>query len=176
MNKERLKALQAWLADPKHRSRVDTERGVVLSQDGKRPIGTISGNGYLQVSLAGRNYGVHAVIAVAAGLDIAGLEVNHIDGDKHHNAIANLEPVTHGGNVRHACATGLMPHPTGEQHWAAKLTWADVRAIRAAYAAGGVTLATLAARYGVSQMTLSDVVRGRHWRERIERSDAPRAA
>lgn len=35
-------------------------------------------------------------------------EVNHVDGDKFNNAVANLEWVTHAENVQHAYAAGLQ--------------------------------------------------------------------
>ena len=55
------------------------------------------------------------------------------------------------------------PHSfKGERHPAAKLTEADVLAIRIAHAAGE-RQADLASRYGVRVMAISDVVRGARW-------------
>lgn len=41
--------------------------------------------------------------------DTAPLQVNHDDGDKAHNMLANLAWTTPGGNVAHAWARGLLP-------------------------------------------------------------------
>jgi hypothetical protein len=46
----------------------------------------------------------------------------------------------------------------------AKLSVAEVQAIRRRYSAGGVTQRMLAAIYGVSPVTICAVVRGRTWR------------
>jgi hypothetical protein len=52
----------------------------------------------------------------------------------------------------------------GEHNPRAKLTAASVLAVRARYAAGGVTQSALAAEYGVSPAAVRDVLRGRRWR------------
>jgi len=51
----------------------------------------------------------------------------------------------------------------GEQDGRTKLTPAQVAEIRARYAAGGVTQAELARRYGVVQAHVSRIVRGEVW-------------
>jgi hypothetical protein len=55
--------------------------------------------------------------------------------------------------------------PRGQQHYAHKLTWRDVRSIRERYAAGGLTTRVLADEYGVRQSTVWEIVTGRSWRE-----------
>lgn len=55
--------------------------------------------------------------------------------------------------------------PRGEAHFAAKLTWPIVRAIRERYAAGGITCKTLASEYGVTATNVHAVVRGMLWKE-----------
>lgn len=63
---------------------------------------------------------------------------------------------------------GSRKHPErlarGERHYAARLTAAAVREIRAQYAVGGVTQAELAARYGVASSTVSMMLRGATWK------------
>lgn len=76
-------------------------------------------------------------------------EVNHIDGDKLNNHVSNLEWVTNLENNHHATVNGLRP--SGDRHWLrrnperirrgednnkAKLTEADVRAIRQMFLSG----------------------------------------
>jgi hypothetical protein len=41
------------------------------------------------------------------------MEINHVNGVKDDNRLANLEVVTHTQNMRHARTTGLMPPPPG---------------------------------------------------------------
>lgn len=52
----------------------------------------------------------------------------------------------------------------GEEHGNAKLTDDSVRAMRALYASGAITLLGLAKQFGVHKKTASDVVKYRHWR------------
>lgn len=77
-----------------------------------------------------------------------GQMVNHIDGDKTNNTSQNLEITDHAGNVAHAVAHGLVR--SGIRHGMAKLTDAQVRQIRADFAAG-VDGLTIAAQYGISR-------------------------
>jgi len=51
----------------------------------------------------------------------------------------------------------------GESNVNVSLTEAEVRAIRAAYAAGGISQQALAERYGVSQVSVSRVIRHETW-------------
>lgn len=52
----------------------------------------------------------------------------------------------------------------GAAHGSAKLSAADVVAIRDEYARGGVSMAALAVRYGVSVEPIHGIVRHRYWR------------
>jgi DNA-binding XRE family transcriptional regulator len=67
---------------------------------------------------------------------------------------SHLEQVTSATNVRR----GLL----------AKLTVKSAQAIRQEYAAGGVTQAALARRYGVHPQTVFHVVHGNTWRPQPE--------
>lgn len=49
----------------------------------------------------------------------------------------------------------------GDSHPGAKLSNAQAEEIKKLYAAGGVTQATLAKQYNVSQMTINHVLRGK---------------
>ncbi len=57
----------------------------------------------------------HRLMALAfcennTGLPFEKTQVNHIDGNKEHNVIENLEIVTQRDNIRHAYASGLQKH------------------------------------------------------------------
>jgi hypothetical protein len=53
----------------------------------------------------------------------------------------------------------------GQAPDSAKLDWPRVEAIRARYAAGGVTYRELADEYGVSNQTVSDIINNKMWKE-----------
>ena len=55
-------------------------------------------------------------------------------------------------------------HAKGERHGIARLTAADARTIRVYYAAGGVSMHDLALRYGVSDVTIFNVVNWKTWK------------
>jgi hypothetical protein len=61
--------------------------------------------------------------------------------------------------------TAFERRSRGEKHWAAKLTWATVAAIRTA-ASAGQSQRSLARRYGVNRVTIRNVVRGTTWKEK----------
>lgn len=62
--------------------------------------------------------------------------------------------------------------PRGERNKAAKLTDEKVRVIRESYIGGNITQKQLAVRYGVSQRTISVVVRGECWTH-VTKPDGP---
>jgi hypothetical protein len=116
------------------------------------------------VTIGGRNVPsyVHRLVAQAfLGPCPDGYEVNHIDGRKTNNRPANLEYVTHGGNMRHARRIGLTP--VGERVASAILTPAAVRGVRSLRALGRAW-AEIAKRYGVHPRTVRDVGNGKTWR------------
>lgn len=65
-------------------------------------------------------------------------------------------------NSHDALAKGRLR--VGERHQNAKLTVSAVREARADYARGGVTIRALAARYGVTEMTIHHALRGHTWK------------
>ena len=105
---------------------------------------------------------VHALVATSfIGPRDAGQEVNHVNGDKTHNRVENLEYVTKSKNIRHAFANNLKPR--GAAHHKAKLTLDAVHVIRATNITPVGVAATLAARYGVSIVTIGKVHRRETW-------------
>lgn len=109
-----------------------------------------SKTGYLAVSLRvnGRyiTRSVHRLVAATFFGEAEGRDVNHKNGDKHDNRLANLEYLTRGDNHRHAYRTRLR-QPVGK-----KLTDEEVRLI--AELKGEVAQQQLADRFGVSRSTI----------------------
>ena len=74
---------------------------------------------------------VHKLVATAfLGHPPKGMEVNHIDGDKHNNSVTNLEYITRAANMAHAAKNGLSKGPRGENHPRSKFTASDIVHIR----------------------------------------------
>lgn len=70
-----------------------------------------------------RNTMAHRIVyALVHGMCPANRQVNHIDGDKGNNKIANLELVTASQNIRHAYSTGLNLPRIGEENPTAIIT------------------------------------------------------
>lgn len=120
--------------------------------------------GYLQVRvmIGGKRYhvGAHRIVWTYFNGPIKpGFVVNHLNGIKADNRPENIEACSYSENTKHAHRTGLKDQ-RGEKNPAVKLTSAQVAAIRATYAAGGVSQAALGGLYGVSFKTISKIVRG----------------
>jgi hypothetical protein len=129
-------------------------------------------SGYLRVTLSKDcvevDQYVHVLVAAAfLGPCPDGHEVNHKNGEKGDNRWTpehtNLEYVTHAKNNEHARRTGLWDPARGEAAGKAKLTEEQVRAIRTAYAAGGVSHRKLAAEYAVSHATIRGIITREYW-------------
>ena len=109
--------------------------------------------GYLIVSprVGGKYFArsVHRLVAAAFLGKANGLDVNHINGNKHDNRLANLEYLSRGDNHRHAYRSGLR-QPVGK-----KLTEDQVRRIAALQGTG--TQEEIARRFGVSRTTVGRI-------------------
>jgi hypothetical protein len=133
-------------------------------------------SGYLSVSLGGKSCLVHRlVLAAFVGPCPDGFEGSHLNGRPVDNRRANLAWETRPANNYHKAEHGTIPagdrhgsrtrpeaRPRGERNAAAKLTVAQVLAIRAARAAGE-TVRGIAARYEVSPATVHRIGRREKW-------------
>lgn len=140
-------------------------RRLVLHRNSRRADGilnpSVNSRGYARVTIHGRAWPVHRFVADAfIGPLPLTFETNHIDGVKTNNRLTNLEYLPSGENQKHAARLGLRSR--GSAHYCAKLTEAQVRAIRRAHRAGqnGV----LARKYGVNRGLIQRVVSRRTWK------------
>jgi hypothetical protein len=144
---------------------IDPEAGVIYGRFGRR-VGSLSSYGYIKI---GRRNGpemlAHRLIwEIVNGPIPEGMQINHINGIKTDNRIANLELVTPQQNSAHAYRTGLSKRMIGEQNGQARLTNAKVRSIRALLASGD-SQASIAARFDVCASTVSLISSGKKWRD-----------
>jgi hypothetical protein len=81
----------------------------------------------------------------------------------------NMRDMRQKGRGAEGDRHGMRLHPElvrrGEAHHFARVTREQVRAIRARYAAGGITHQRLADEYGLKRQSVSDILTGRNWRE-----------
>lgn len=143
---------------------VDPGRGQVIGERGA-PIGYVMSTGYLHIAIAEgkrvrRVYAHRVIWEHVHGAIPDGMQINHVNGVKDDNRIANLELVTPAGNVQHAYATGLITPMSGTRNGNARLTTAQVLQIRQRQQAGEQQRA-LAAEYGVSKAQVCRIVSGK---------------
>jgi hypothetical protein len=138
-----------------------TLEGRILNvRTGKLLKGSPNPGGYLLVALhkcgEQKTFSVHRLIASSLIPNPDGKpSVNHIDGCKTNNAVANLEWCTPKENTLHGVALGLItgvePKLTPEQH-------EEIRA----HKARGWPTQYLAGHYRVSATTIKNVLHGRY--------------
>ena len=124
-------------------------------------------SGYHIVSLwagnKGKSFLVHRLVFHAfVGVIERGKEINHRNGDKTDNNIANLELVTRRENIHHAIQIGLM-RVSGTNNPQAKTTPETVRAIRAAHDAGRGGYKTLGLLFGMPWGSIRNIITKRTW-------------
>jgi hypothetical protein len=88
-------------------------------------------------------------------------QINHKDGNKHNNCIANLEWVRHEENLRHAWDSGLQSY--GENRPNAQFTSEEVRAIRLRLINGEKTKA-IATEFGVLEQSVKRIQQYVAWK------------
>lgn len=144
--------------------RVRRVRAGAHTHAGRLRTATPDDKGYPQLDLykngKGKHYSVHCLVAYAfLGPCPTGYEVNHKDRNPANPQLSNLEYVTKSQNSRHAFEHGRIPL-RGEEVGNAKLTGLAVLAIRNSTE----SQSALAARYGVSQLTIRRVRLGDVWK------------
>ena len=80
------------------------------------------------------------------------------------------------GRRRWVLGVATMPSRGARTDRRYKLTWAQIREIRARYAAGGIMQRALAAVYNVTPMAISAIIHRRTWRENSPEHEGGRDA
>ena len=97
----------------------------------------------------------------------AGLQVNHLNGNKTDNRLCNLEVCTLSQNMQHAYRVLKIPAPNnpspGSKNGSAKLSEADIPAIVALYRTGKYRQKDIGKMFGVSQRMISLITRREKW-------------
>lgn len=138
-------------------------------------------SGYARVDLTsgtparGRKVFVHKLVLETFGPPKPewATETNHVDGDKWNNHISNLEWSTREKNMDHAWSAGLRSRFSekmrGESNPDARLTDAQVLEIRRiAKSANFESFTSLGRLFGVSRITVSNIVNGRTWKHLLK--------
>jgi hypothetical protein len=139
---------------------VHPEAGDVIGPSGNT-IRRVCGGGYIQAHNSKTRFNMQAHLIVwqsVHGPIPTGMQINHINGIKSDNRIANLELVTAQENSAHAYRTGLTS-AVGEKNGRAILRESDVRKIRSSV----LSQQALATEYRVSRATIRDVINGKNW-------------
>lgn len=134
----------------------------------------VGDNGYCLMSISKRHMSVHRLVAIAfikvpkrltkQGYTISDLEVNHIDGNKWHNTVSNLEWVTPKENMKHARDTGLNSGIMGENSHLAKMT--NKTAIKCCeLLQKGWRTGDIAKKLKVSKKSVQHIKSGECWKE-----------
>lgn len=129
----------------------------------------VNKNGYKQccISLGGRDkkkvFKIHKAVAETFLSNPDNKpQVNHIDGNKLNNDIANLEWVTQSENLLHAYKNGLVPIRKGCDSPFCKFTQEDINFIKSNYISRSREYGTraLARRFNVSHESIRKVLNG----------------
>lgn len=121
------------------------------------------GEPYMSIRVDGQTRLVHVIVleAFVGPRPTALHQASHIDRMRWNNRIDNLCWETRAENEARKAGHGTLPRGTQNGH--AKLTEADVAAIRYALPDARIPYRTIAAVYGVSPGTVSDINRRRSW-------------
>lgn len=138
--------------------------GYIIREDGTISYPTKRADGYYVIKDGrDRTVRIHRMVAQTFLPNPKYLtDVNHIDGNKEHNYVYNLEWVTRGVNIKHAYDTGLREIKRGADSPNTKLTLEDAQYIYDHYQTDGYNSNTkeLAEQFGLTPQSIRTIIRG----------------
>ena len=153
------------------KNRLGSRGGIVVGHTLKQHCNS---NGYMRVKMSicgkSKDYLVHRLVASLFLEQVDGKDfVNHIDGDKRNNHVANLEWCTKSENELHAHRIGIKRANNvlrGEESFFHKLKKEDVDYIRRVHKPYDKEFGTnpLARKFGVNPQTITELIHGRTWK------------
>ena len=146
---------------------IDHPRGMKYTVSGRIRKGLPNHRGYLMVQLTskGKTMTMHRLVALTFIPNPNDYpELNHINGIKTDNSVANLEWCTRKQNHNHALDTGLLKPPSGTNHWNSLLDEIQVKTIRKCLN-DGMTAYKLAKYFKVSYNAIRDIKIGKSYKE-----------
>jgi hypothetical protein len=165
LKESRLNILPDLLEKYKHKLHIDTKSGTVSGLKTHE-----NHKGYLTIKFwhegCSKYYRVHEIISFVGGLDLLDKTVNHINGNKKDNRIANLETMSALENHRKAKETNSFL--TGESNPISKLTSVQVEEIRRVSTGRWGEQKELANMFGVDQSTISNILKFKTWKDEKE--------
>ena len=135
----------------------------------KRLKTQINSAGYEVITLNKKQYRVHRLVDEYYIPNPNNYpQINHKDGNKLNNDISNLEWCTNAQNQLHAWEIGLQPirNPINRA-----LTQKQADEIRYKYITTNTSQRKLAKEYGVSKMTIADILNGKYYN--LEKNAVP---
>ncbi len=156
---------EEWKIIPGYPLHECSDLGCIRRITTKRIIkGSVNRDGYIMVALAKKHsQAVHRfVYKTFVGEPPPGMHVAHMDGNPANNAVENLVACTPRVNCSHKLSHGTQTF--GSDHHSAKLTEADVVAIRA-MRDRGVTLREIAKTFGLkSDSSVLNITNRKSWK------------
>lgn len=100
---------------------------------------------------------VHRLVMLAFEGPACGLHVRHLDNNKMNASLANLTYGTVAENIADSVTHGLVP--SGDRHYACRISGSDIDAMRRRAAAGEL-YRDIARSFGISKRYVGQLVRG----------------
>ena len=124
--------------------------------------GSIHSDGYVWVTLHGKQFAVHRLVAKAFHPETysENLVVNHIDGNKQNNFANNLEWVTQQENIKHARVCNFQPKRVVT--YRGKFTVEQREEIKSLWDNGEKSKREIAKMYGVSHTCINDIINDKY--------------
>jgi hypothetical protein len=162
-------AIKVMCENPDYRIHADGTIHTLITVTGKKSVkgfwrllfNNYDRSGYVRVRYQSKYYPLHRIIAQKFIGEIAGLEVNHKDGNPGNNHVSNLELVTRSENQIHSYRVLGRKPVMGN----AKINQEKANEIRLLLSQG-IPAADLAKNYGVGTTTISYIKTNKIWRDK----------